>query len=307
MGNAKLEFDIKQIAAIHIDENGHTVSTFYRLNEREHKLATQIKYMLELDTDIERDLETAWAEFKQWLPENAAFLVWNMELKKLIQSCNEKFRGKRVRANFLDLHRLYEEMLLSKAENTSLADAMETLELTCKKSYVLSSLYRVQCMLRLYRKLWKRALKELEQKEWQNLLQKGNFALLRKLDLFSNADKKEVQADECKPIKEFCLAKKYAYSINGTAVEIVCSQAKWKFDLQNKGTDLVYIPVRYLQIPRTDMRIKSKNISEEEALKEIFAKIEETETRLKYGMGSAIVENLMWRVRRGMEMKEIGG
>lgn len=307
LGSTKMEYDIKQIAAVHIDKNGHTVSPFYRLNEREHKLATQIKYMLELDADIERDLETAWAEFKQWLPENAVFLVWNQEIEKIVQSCNEKYRGKRVRGKFVDLHKVYGAAVNLEAEKTSLADAMERLGLTCNKSYVLSSLYRVQCMLRLYRKIWKNAMKKLEPKEWQNLLLKGKFAVFGKLEMFPGLRKVKVQVEECKPIKDFCLAKKYDYSIEGTAVEIVGKQAKWKFDLMNKGTDLLYIPVRYLQIPRRDMQLKAKNVSEEDALKEIFARIEETEARLGAGLGSAEMEKVMWRLRSGMELAQIGG
>ena len=307
LGNTKMEYDIKQIAAVHINERGHTVSTFYRLNEREHKLATQIKYMLELEEDMERDLEIAWTEFKQWLPENTVFLVWNMDIEKIVHSCNEKYRGKRVRGKFVDLHKLYNAAVSGELEKTSLADAMERLELTCKTSYVLSSLYRVQCMLRLYRKLWKKALKEMEHGEWQNLLLRGRFAVLEKLDLFAGLRKAATPADDCKLMKDFCLTKKYDYSINGTEVEITGKQAKWKFDLKNKGTDLVYIPVRYLQIPRRDMQLKAKNVSKEDAQKEILARIEETEARLGYGLGCAEVENLMARVRWGMKRKVLFG
>lgn len=96
--NKEPEFDVRQLAAIHIDEEIHTVSTFHRLDAKDSKTARQITYMMDVSDDVIMDFENAWEDFKQWLPEGVVFIVWNSEIKHVIQKCNKKFRKKQVRA-----------------------------------------------------------------------------------------------------------------------------------------------------------------------------------------------------------------
>lgn len=289
----EIDFNVRQLAAIHIDEDLHTVSTFHRLDAKDSKNVKQITYIMDVSDDVIMDFESAWEEFKQWLPENVVFIVWDSEIKHIIQRYNKIFRKKPIRAQFLDLQMLQEAMFPYPSNKKSLGGVMTALGLTCEQSHMLSVLYFVQCMLRLYRKLWKEGRKFLGQHEWEDLLQSGDFTHLQQMEFFPEFITKRVQA-ECRiMIKDFCVEKQYEFHAKGTQYEIDANYAVWQFDLVNRGADLIYIPKKYMQIPHYDMQIETQARSATEVLPEIFNRINRTEERLKYGVGSADVEAVL--------------
>lgn len=294
--NKEYDFNVRQLAAIHINKEMHTVSTFHRLDARDSKTARQITYMMDASEDVIMDFESAWEEFRQWLPENTVFIVWDSELRHIIQKYNKIFRKKPIRAQFVDLQMLQEAMIPIRANKKSLGSVMTVLGLTCVQSHMLSVLYCVQCMLRLYRKLWKEGRKSLEQHEWEKLLRSGDFTDLQKMDFFPEIISKRVQAECRSMIKDFCLEKRFELYIKGTLYEIDADSAVWQFDLANRGEDLVYIPKKYVQLPHYDVQIENQEQSMVEALPEIFNRIIHTEERLKFGVGSAEVEGVVKRL-----------
>ena len=292
----EFEFIVRQLAAIRINKEMHTVSTFHRLDARDSKTAKQITYIMDASEDIIMDFESAWEEFKQWLPENVVFIVWDSELRHIIQKYNKIFRKKPIRAHFVDLQMLQEAMMPIRANKKSLGSVMAVMGLTCEQFRMRSVLYCVQCMLRLYRKLWKEGRKSLEPHEWENLLRSGDFTGLQKMDFFSEIISKSVQAECCSMIKNFCMEKRFELHIKGTRYEIDADSAVWQFDLTNCGKDLVYIPKKYVQLPHYDMQIKSQEQNMVEVLPEIFDRIICREERLKFGVGSAEVEGVVKRL-----------
>ena len=292
-GGKEIEFYVRQLAAIHIDEELHTVSTFHRLDSKDSKTAKQITYMLDTSDDIIMDFESAWEEFKQWLPENVVFIVWNSEIKHIIQRYNKIFRKKPIRAHFVDLQMLQEAMIPIRLKNKTIGEVMENLGLTCERSHLMSALYFVQCMLRLYRKLWKEGRKSFEQHKWEKLLQSGDYTDLQQVEFFPESISKRVQAECRSMIKDFCLQKRFELHAKGTQYKVDTNYAVWQFDLANRGEDLVYIPKKYVQIPHYDMQIESQLQNAVEVLSEIFARINRTEERLKFGVGSADVEDML--------------
>lgn len=294
--NKEPEFDVRQLAAIHIDEEIHTVSTFHRLDAKDSKTARQITYMMDVSDDVIMDFENAWEDFKQWLPEGVVFIVWNSEIKHVIQKCNKKFRKKQVRAQFVDLQMLQESMVPLRSKQKTLGGAMTALGLTCKQSHMLSVLYCVQCTLRLYRKLWKEGRKFLGQHEWEDLLLSGDYTDLQKMDFFPEIISKRVQDECCSMIKDFCLEKRFELHATGTQYKIDADYAVYRFDLANRGADLIYIPKRYVQIPHYDMQIEAHESDIMEILQKIFERIVSTEERLKFGVGSADVEDVLARL-----------
>ena len=91
----------------------------------------------------------------------------------------------------------------------------------------------------------------------------------------------------------FCREKQYGLRIRGTAYEIDADNAVWKFDLVNGGTDLTYIPKKYVHIPHRDAGIDMPEKCFTEILPYIFSAIDSTEESLKYGVGSPDVEELL--------------
>lgn len=291
--NKELDFDIKQLAAIHIDEELHTISTFHRLDAKDIKTAKQITYMMEVSDDVIMDFDSAWEEFIEWLPENAVFIVWNSEIRHAIQRCNKIFRKKQIKAKFVDLYMLQEAMFPMHSYKKSLGGVMGTLGLTCMQTHMLSVLYCAQCMLRLYRKLWKEGRKHLGEYEWEDILLSGDFSDFKMIRFFSEAFDRKVQMECGKEIRDFCREKQYGLRIRGTAYEIDADNAVWKFDLVNGGTDLTYIPKKYVHIPHRDARVNMPEKCFIEILPHIFTAIASTEERLKYGVGSSDVEELL--------------
>lgn len=289
----EIDFNVRQLAAIHIDEDLHTVSTFHRLDAKDSKTAKQITYMMDVSDDVIMDFESAWEDFKQWLPENVVFIVWDSEIKHIIQRYNKIFRKKPIRAHFVDLQMLQEAMVPIRLKHKTIGGVMEILGLTCEQSHMLSVLYFVQCMLRLYRKLWKEGRKSLEQHEWEDLLQSGDYTDLQQMEFFPELISKRVQAECRSMIKDFCMEKRFELHARGTQYEIDANYAVWQFDLANRGEDLVYIPKKYAQIPHYDMQIEAQVQNAVEVLPEIFSRINHTEERLKFGVGSADVEAVL--------------
>lgn len=296
----EMDFNVRQLAAIHIDKEMHTVSTFHRLDAKDTKTAKQVTYMLGIGDDVIMDLENAWEEFKQWLPENVVFIVWDSEIKHIIQRYNRMFRKKPIKAQFVDLQMLQEAMFPVSSNKKSIGNVMVALGLTCEQSHMLSVLYCVQCMLRLYRKLWKEGSKFLEQHEWEDLLLDGDFSELRQMDFFSEMLMKSIHAECSSMIKDFCQKKRYELRVKGTAYEIDANQAVWQFDLMNGGTDLVYIPKRYSQKPHYDVIVEAQERNIIEILQKLFARIVSTEERLKFGVGSDEVESILQKLCRSM-------
>ena len=296
LSNKKLDFDVNQLAAIHVDQELHTESTFHRLNVRDSRTAKQITYMMDISEDVITDFQSAWEEFKQWLPEDVVFIVWNSEIKNVIQRCNKIFRKKPIRARFIDLQRLQEIMMSKKSRKRSIEGAMNALELICEQSYMLSVLYCVQCMLRLYRKLWKEALKHFEQHQWERILMDEYFTDLQQIEFFPELISKQLRVECRGMVKKFCLERKFELHAKGTQFEIDTDHAVWQFDLANWGEDLVYVPKKYVQLPHHDMKIESQERNIVDVLQQILAGIVSTDERLKYGVGSAEVERVLSRL-----------
>ena len=64
----------------------------------------------------------------------------------------------------------------------------------------------------------------------------------------------------------------------------------------NGGADLEYIPRQYVQLPHCDMKIEEQELSVVKVLPEIFKRINNIEDRLKYGVGSVGVEEILKRL-----------
>lgn len=293
LNNKKLDFDIHQLAAIHIDEELHTVSTFHRLNARDYKTAKQITYMMDVDDDVIMDFENAWEEFKQWLPKDVVFIVWNPEIRHVIQWYNKLFRKKPIHADFVELQMIQQSMLPIKSKKKSIETVMRALGLTWEQSRMLSVLYCVQCMLRLYRKLWKAGMKYFERHEWDGILRYEEYAKLQQQEFFPEITNKCLRADCYDKIKEFCSANRFQLNAKKMCFEIDTKYAVWQFDLANWGEDLIYTPKKYVQMPRHDMKVQAQEQNIEEVLQNIFARILFTEEQLKYGVGSADVEAVL--------------
>ncbi len=289
----EIDFNIRQLAAIHVDDDLHTVSTFHRLDSKDSKMAKQITYMLDINDDVIMEFESAWEEFKQWLPDNVVFIVWDSEIKHIIQRCNKMFRKNPIRAQFVDLQMLQEAMFPIRSNKKSLGGVMTALGLTCEQSHMLSVLYCAQCILRLYRKLWKEGRKFFEQHEWKNLLQNGDFKDLQKMDFFPERISKSMKMECLSRIKDFCKEKQFELHTKGPQYEISTNYAVWHFNLINRGDDLIYIPKKYAQIPHYDMQIEAQSQNEMVILSEIFNRINLTEERLKFGVGCAEVEAVL--------------
>jgi len=292
----EMDYRVRQLAAIHIDDKLHTVSTFHRLDSRDSKTAKQITYTQEISDDIIMDFESMWEEFKQWLPKDAVLIVWDTEIEHMIQRYNKIFGKKPIKARFVDLQVLQEAMFPTHEDKKSLRDVMTTLGLTCTRTHMISVLYFVQCMLRFYRKLWREGRKYLEQKEWEDLLLGGDFSELQRIDSFSEILLKSIQTECRSMIMDFCQEKQYQFHIKGTSYEIDANQAVWKFDLRNLGADLSYIPKKYVRVPHYDMQVKTQERNVVKILPEIFVRINHTEDRLKYGVGSDDVEEVLNRL-----------
>lgn len=292
----EMGINISQIAAIHIDENLHTVSSFYRLEEKNCKTAKQVAYMMDIGNEAIMDLESCWEDFKQWLPEDAVFLVWDPELPQILQHCNNLFPWNPIRARFFDLKKLQMMMFPICLEKTNLNNVMTSLGLTCEKEHMISALYCVQCVLRLYRKLWKEGCKFYELKDWKDILQSGNFKQLQNVKFFRDIISKNVHMECNGLLKEFCDEKNFVLRTKGTEYEIYTAYAVWKFDLRNYGEDLIYIPKRCVQIPHYDMQIKPRMQDMVDVLLEIISRIKQTEERLKFGVGSREMETMLEKI-----------
>ncbi|MBE5876831.1 MAG: hypothetical protein E7290_08115 [Lachnospiraceae bacterium] len=83
ISNKQLEFDVRQLAAIHVDEKLHTISTFHRLSAKDCRMAKQIAYTTDVDENAIMDIENAWEEFREWLPDDVIFLVWDSEMRQI--------------------------------------------------------------------------------------------------------------------------------------------------------------------------------------------------------------------------------
>ncbi len=293
LNSGKLDFDVKQLAAIHIDDELHTVSTFHRLNARDYKAAKQITYMMDISDDVIMDFECAWVEFKQWLPKNVVFIVWNSEIRHVIQRCNKIFRKKQISADFIELQLVQQSMMPIKLSKKSIESAMKVLELTWDQSCMLSVLYCAQCMLRLYRKLWKEGMKHFERHEWDGILIYEEFVKLQQQEFFPEIISRRLRADCRNKIKAFCTENQFQLNTKGTRFEIDANYAVWQFDLANWGEDLIYVPKKYVQLPRYDMKVETQERNIVEVLQNILARILFTEERLKYGVGNADVEAVM--------------
>ena len=158
---------------------------------------------------------------------------------------------------------------------------------------MLSVLYCVQCMLRLYRKLWKAGMKHFEWHEWDGILRFDEYAKLQQQEFFPELTSKCLRADCHDKIKEFCVANRFQLNAKKTRFEIDTKHAVWQFDLANWGEDLIYTPKKYVQMPRHDMKVQTQEQNMEEVLQNIFARILFTEEQLKYGVGSAEVEAVL--------------
>lgn len=296
LNNKKLDFDVKQLAAIHIDEELHTVSTFHRLSTKDYKTAKQITYMMDASDDVIMDFESAWVEFNQWLPKNVVFIVWNSEIRHMIQRCNKIFRKKPISADFVDLQMIQQSMMPLKLKIKSIESTMKVLGLTWEQSRMLSVLYNVQCMLRLYRKLWKEGMKHFDRHEWDGILIYEEFAKLQQHDFFPEIISQRLRAECRTKIKAFCVENGFQLKVNATRFEIDANYAVWQFDLANWGTDLIYIPKKYVQISHNDMQIEDQESDIIEIVQKILARIVTMEERLKFGVGSADVENVLSRL-----------
>lgn len=234
--------------------------------------------------------------FKQWLPKNVVFIVWNSEIRHVIQRCNKIFRKKPISADYVDLQMIQKSMMPLKSNIKSIESTMKVLGLTWEQSRMLSVLYSVQCMLRLYRKLWKEGMKHFDWHEWDGILIYEEFAKLQQREFFPEIISQRLRAQCRTKIKAFCVENMFQLKVNGTRFEIDANHAVWQFDLANWGTDLVYIPKKYVQIPHNDMQIEEQESDIIEILQKIFARIVSMEERLKFGVGSADVENVLERL-----------
>lgn len=224
-------------------------------------------------------------------------LVWNKDIVHVIDRLNKQFRKRPLKTKIIDLCELQEVLYPYGMILRSLEQTMKELKLTCKSSYMLSAFYRAQCLLRLYRKLWKEATKQLE----AHLLS-GNYEKLKELNLFARQRHVQKEANYKnefnEQIESFCKEKHYVLHRKGSQITIETFRATWTFDWNNRGSDLVYIPKRYVQIPRKDMRLECDDKGElvrdgQAVLEEILGRIEKTEERLQYGVGSAEIEKLI--------------
>ncbi len=292
----KVYYDIKQLAAIHIDENMHTIDTFHFLDARDMRAAKRMVYMLESTEDviIDIDIDIAWDKLRKWLPDNPALVVWNNDVAKVFNWYNDRIKSKknRIAACFKYLQPLSDKMLPANLRANTLEGVMKSLELVCNTSYMVSSLYFTQVMLRLYRKLWKEGLKHFEAAEWKMILG-GRYDLLRKKLFFEQFSKKHFVEKYRSEIEQFCEAEKYVLNITGTKVRIEGKQAVWRFDMVNKGADLTYVPKRYSQIPHVDVKVDESMGDMQKIPECVFEKISTTEKRLSYGVGSKYVEDIM--------------
>ena len=307
LNNKQLDYMVHQMGAIRIDENLHTVESFHRLNALDYKMAKLIAYTMDEEEDIIVDLETAWEQFKDWLPKDAVLLVWNKDIAHVIARLNKQFRKRPLNVQIIDLCELQEVLYPYGTIPRSLEQTMKELKLTCKSSYMVSAFYRAQCLLRLYRKLWKEAMKHIEGQKWDLLVSGRNYEELKALNLFVEQSGKQISVAYKEEIESFCKEKHFTLDRKGAQITIETFRATWTFDLNNRGTDLMYIPKRYVQIPRKDMRLKKECEGGQERdgkviLKEIFDRIMATEERLQYGVGSVELEKVIVEVGRGLEM-----
>lgn len=293
VSNKQLDFDVKQVAAIHIDENLHTVSTFHCISDKDSIMSKRIAYLVDSSDDVIMEMECAWDEFRRWLPDDFIFLVWNSEIERVWNRCNKMYDKKMTRAKVIDLQKLQEAMLPMKVGKKPLEGVMNKLGLICESTNVISSLYSVQCMLRLYRKMWKEGLKHLTACEWETILLSGQYDDLTEIDFFPEILSKQILKEWRSALFSFCDERGFVLHTKGTCVEIKTFRATWKFDMRNKGTDLQYIPKRYVQVPRYDMKIEAKSEDMMSIMQEIFEKIILIEDKLKYGVGNTVIESLI--------------
>lgn len=198
-----------------------------------------------------------------------------------------------LKMKLIDLQRLQEELIPIETNNESIEGIMRLLGLTCERTHMTSSLYTVQCMLRLYRKMWKTGLKYLDAHEWESILLSGKYDDLRKMNFFPEIVSKQVMSKCRSALVLFCQENGYELHTKQMGVEIDTPHATWKFDLRNKGADLRYVPKRYTRVPRYDMRIEDKSEDMMTTFQEILGRITSTEERLRYGVGNAVIEKLV--------------
>lgn len=293
LSNEKLDYDISQFAAIHIDESLHTVSTFYRISAKEGIMARKIAYMMDVGDEVIMNQEMAWNEFRKWLPENVNFIVWNSEIERVWNRCNKRYRKRNIGAEIIDLQRMQEAMFMSKSGNKSLDSIMKMLGLVCENTYMTSALYSVQCMLRLYRKLWKEGRKSVSEYQWETYMLRGDYEELRKMSFFQNIIIKQVVSEYRNGLEAYCKENHFDLCIKRTSVEINAIQAVWEFDMLKKGADLCYIPKQYVQVPRYDVRMEKPEQDMLKCLQKILETITSTEDRLKAGVGNKEIERLI--------------
>lgn len=293
ISNKQLEFDVRQLAAIHVDEKLHTISTFHRLSAKDCRMAKQIAYTTDVDENAIMDIENAWEEFREWLPDDVIFLVWDSEIEHVWNRCNKMLRKEMTRVKVVDLQKLQESIIPIKASKKPLKGVMNMLGLICESDHMISSLYSVQCLLRLYRKMWKEGLKHLTACEWETILLSGQYDDLTEIDFFPELLSKQILKEWRSALISFCDERGFELYTKGTCVEIKTFRATWKFDMRNKGVDLQYVPKRYVQVPRYDMKIEAKSEDMMSILQEIFEKILLIEDKLKYGVGNTVIENLI--------------
>ena len=293
--NEKINYGISELAAIRLDEEMHTASVFRFIEEHKSAYARGEMAFAQHDQILVTDMVSGWTAFREWLQKDEMLVIRKQECISVMKYADSLLPGKANRklpCKTIDLMKLYCNMTEhTKKKEYSLRYAMEELALVCDAKEYERTMYRAQCMVRLFRKLYKAGREEMGAR-FVHGLQDEDYFYISLHTFFPKLEKKKL-LQRNKEVTALLRNKGFDHVIHGDVVKIHTAHADWAINLEKHTGALQYFTHDFYRGIREVTVSLRREMSRTEKIGAICDKIEEIEQELQYGVGNEEISSLL--------------
>ena len=293
LNSGNLDYFVSEFSAVLTDENLRTAGKFRFVNEADYSSAKVKLLQYGEDGVVVDRVGNGYKAFREWLPEDACIIIWDRLVIKALNYCGGQARLKKPSNTMVILQILYDNMTshLKRKTSLSLSDCMAEQKLSCDKKELGDSGYRVDAMLRLFRKLYHRGI-EISGEKFADYMCQSRYVYIRAELYFPELmlRKEKAAANEMgMKLKE----RGYSCTVKGGVVKLHTEYADYTFQMSDHCAEGSYVTHSFYKGPRS-MKVKySQKLSLDQRLDTVTQYIVRIEKQAAYGVGNDEIRRLL--------------
>lgn len=292
----KLQYSVSEIAAISLDENLHTVHTFRFLLEQSNGYVRSEKHF-EQGKVLVAEQKEGWEKFQEWYSGHDCLVLWNKEIREIIvHFCPQIDEKSKKRLKMVYVQKLFDSMTTGvPMESDRISWAAKMLGLRCEAEQLNRPLYYAQLLVRLFRKLCIAGKREMGASFFHGLIEADYFYISQ--HIFFPQLSKRLRQEQSQQIQNQIAAAGYDGKVVKNGVVLVETGIScWKFELSDNIIELRFTTHTLYRGVRTVRMEFEQSATWEEKLQQILQKIDKTDRKFQFGVGSPKVQQIVEQI-----------